>query len=236
MRQNRIAQLQQPYLGPVNQRGVKPTELLSEEQIDYYMKLKHIINPHSKDFYTVYGAAGPDLATALLAADATKVLALDYNRVKENSLRVALAKENFGFRGDEKYIFDTGKQSRYEYGLWTEDDIREAGVERLIAYELRKLGVTDGDIKHLSSNATTGELKLKFMWAYPSSPQKKLRDFTFKWSRVPRDFDDIDFSGVNLYLQKAANNSHKAQQILHLNIHTLEKGDDWGGRLVRERE
>ena len=211
-----------PIIGvKVNIANIPPVKngLMQVNQAAYCMAHKNIINPSSKDLKGIYGASGPDLATALLSFDPKTVLCLDIKKVNKNKLEEA--KIEWGkYSSSEsvkladidmplEYVMAQAGKTREVAHFWHNDFIEKC-LEKLIVFELMKLGVNKQDTS-INEDAS-GNTILKFLWAYPGRKNEKERTFVF----VQKDITSTDIfehinsplypGPVNFYYQKSAIN------------------------------
>ncbi len=95
-----------------------------------------------------------------------------------------------------KRLYEDLEHHRY-YGYWDLGDINRWGQERLLAIELKRLGVKSESIQIFSKEDQL--LKVSFEWAYPGE-KKKTRTVTYT---NPENIGKIPLRKLNGFLQKS---------------------------------
>ncbi len=169
--------------------NIVTNELLSLEQAHYYMQWKDRLNPDDQESYKVlYPCMGADLATVLLATNASHIVGVDMSNPD----------------GDQSMNdSDINKMLKYRHmaGYYHISDIEDAGIKRLLAEELQRMGATQ---------VRDDGLNYTFLWAYPGQ-KPRLRTLTYNFNTRVEDFLNQNHRELyDCYYQKAGV-SHQAK-------------------------
>ncbi|NQV89201.1 MAG: hypothetical protein HQ488_02675 [Parcubacteria group bacterium] len=176
-------------------------ELFTAEQAAYFMSWKSITNPESKPHRLLAPGRGPDMASALLATNATETIVPD--RQPFNRGKFLDAVENLdeigGDSKNQRAVLDYVKENGYVAML----HIRKFGFERLVAIFLEKIGVAADTIECKDTDMGV-ELSYDFSW--PGEDPKRRKTIFIQGDLQDHDFvDSLMSSNVkfNSVLQKA---------------------------------
>jgi len=193
-----------------NEPVVKNNLLLSG-QVSYNLGLNQIIGPQKK---VLYNAMGPDVSTVLYLTDPEEVIGIEQSMMEAGKLQKLIEeswdtleyevdkhdlKRTFSCMSDKEardlYLIQLGH--RKKYGYWDYGELENWGRERLMALELKKLGIKkeDIEIKKESFNKFT----LTFPWKHPNSEEKSRTIFYNQHSTL----DEIPIPKMDAFYQKA---------------------------------
>ncbi len=166
--------------------------LLTREHAAYCLALNSMIGRQER---TVYNAMGPDISSVLLLTDASEIIGVDPNCPDIGNMVSYADKywdlvdkkpiispdafwymmeynsaENYVPSEETTEIFLKDLNHRKKRGYWDVVMINRQGIERLMAIELKRLGVEQDSI-----SATPQSGWLEFMWAYPGGEPMKRR-------------------------------------------------------------
>lgn len=165
------------------QREINPLpkiDLMMPLQIKYYLAWHNLIGDQKR---VLYNAMGPDVGTVLLTTNAEKIIGIDANGLYAESLedkielfwneiRSPKVHTKWEPRKAEWKRFETDLRHRKMKGYWDESDLNRWETSKLLALELKELGVNKKNIA-ISGYRDGSHTRIKFTWAYPG---EKLKD------------------------------------------------------------
>jgi hypothetical protein len=177
------------------------------------MAYRQTINPNGNPFVGIYGAAGPDLLTSLLAMDASHVFMIDTEKVRFEKLKQLIQQQKQNPEGTVSDWAFYAKEKRYQENFWNFDHI-EGHIEELIVEELISIGAFDGPDSDLKAYLDhMNNVVIEFSWAYPGESDKRSRQFTFinkpletldQMLPMIRQLSDRDGQKFDFYYQKSS--------------------------------
>jgi len=177
-----------------------------ERQAAYCVAHKMLINPDSKPFTGVYGAAGPDLTTPLLMFDPSEVIAVDLRRVVATKFAHHMRRWKRTIPGGSAASSSSRISDRCGLNYWREEVFIKY-AEELIVTELKMLGVDKNKVRYGLNR--DNDIEIEFPWAYPGN-KPRMRKFTYiarditEPSAYPESLKRLLAQGVDFYYQKCA--------------------------------
>ncbi|MBU1912493.1 MAG: hypothetical protein KKB22_03050 [Candidatus Omnitrophica bacterium] len=136
------------------QRSLVSSGLFTEPLIKYYRAFKRRINPQDGNFTVVYGGAGADISSLLLAAGFTKAYFVNNHPVSCAKLKEILRTWSGVTFSD--YFIDYGIVKRDSGVAGT--NIIKSGIEALLIHELFCMGV-----RQIEVNESANSIKFKLL-------------------------------------------------------------------------
>lgn len=185
----------------------------------YFSSVKKCVNPDGKDKSVVYGCAGADCKTVMLATDATDYTFVDLTPVNYNEFTRALTQFQNSTPTFEKHLEQLLEESqnfisrRQRNGGASSSCLNGKHNMDLLAskllFDLREVGV---DLKKVVLTQVKNEtgVKLEFPWQYLGAPSPKTRTLTFLTgdittpSTYPTLLKNKLKDGIDLFYMKAS--------------------------------
>lgn len=175
--------------------------LLRWEHVVYQMAWKKEINPDSKPFSAVYVAMGADVATLLLASNATTVYAIDpagmHTWSEQHSNLITHYFKNWESVDSGEEV-KKGLAERRENGYWNDQAMKSGSRERYLIVELKKMGVDPKTVHIHGPGIRNNIVSIEFEWAYPGEQPKK-REIIY----LPTDRPEESWGKVDLFYRKS---------------------------------
>ncbi len=135
--------------------------LMLPQQIEYYTSWHGLVGDQRR---VLYNAMGPDVSTVLLTTNAERIVGVDVNGFYADSFQNEL-KSSWEIPASE-VRFNEDLAHRRTKGYWDMTDIQRWGTERLLALELKELGVDRNEIQ-IRGDRDGRLCKIRFLWPYP---------------------------------------------------------------------
>ncbi|MFH1479134.1 MAG: hypothetical protein ABIG92_05115 [Candidatus Omnitrophota bacterium] len=177
--------------------------ILAEPYINHDKAVKDMVNPGNKDFVGLYGGAGADVSNVLYSTNATKVYFVDTRSVFLDKLKYYW--QNTKLSQEEENLYKEYSKEKYFAGF---GDVGKliGDLELYLTGELKSIGVTSKDIIDIN-NDESGNLRIKFNWAYDKDSPKKEREIIFMQDDITKPSDKLieSINGkIDFYYQRAA--------------------------------
>ena len=164
-------------------RTFPPVEqgFMQAEQAAYFMAWKQEANQDSRPFTLLYPAMGPDLISALLTTDATRIVAVD-TVVNDPDLMRGLMNNwddiDDATWGADVYpavqgIHERAYGARELFGYYPVDAVHKIGIERMLATELKRCGVIM-QLEDVQGDYQRSEMTFSFAWPGQEPKQRVL--------------------------------------------------------------
>jgi hypothetical protein len=150
----------------------------------YFRSLRKVVNRDGANLRVIYGCAGNDCTSILLATDASDFIFVDTTVISLHKLKEALKLLSSTSESSRQKVFQmldecffTGRQ--YFMGCVSDTENGKhlmAAVELKLLYELRQIGV---DLDQLVFNSSEKGIKIEFLWQYHGAVRCRKRSLTF---------------------------------------------------------